>query len=442
VAPSSARQGAGSAAGSPTPADGTTSRLALWWRTETRRLDREHPALARRLRAVGARPEAVLVPVAALVAGAFGAVVPEGDAGWFRAAGQQMLGAGFLDVFAASGLQIGPLYLLVLGVLARVAQVLGQPTVQLAVLAGVQGAGLVWFGQWTGRRTARHLAVPDLPVRWAVGLVLALGGFVAEGIGNGHPEELLVGLLLVHVALDAASGRHSRAGLLLGLAAAVKQWAVIGGGILLLTPVVAAAAPAQGLDGRARRAAALRGAVRGGLVAVAVTIVAYGPFLIFGHTATFEFAWGFSGGTTLLGRIGALTGASDWTLRAVQGGASALVGAWFAWRSPRSPLVPVAAAIAMRLLLDPLRLTYYSGPLVVVLVIAAWTSRDAVVGRYRLALTAATPLIVVLPYLLPRSVLDVTGTTVLLAVLAALEWSTRRHRRPVVAPAPTDAPAA
>jgi len=77
-----------------------------------------------------------------------------------------------------------------------------------------------------------------------------------EALTFGHPEELLAGALCVGAVLAAGRDRPLTAGLLLGLALATKQWALVAVGVTL------AAAPA-------RRAAllAVAGAVAGLLVA-------------------------------------------------------------------------------------------------------------------------------------------------------------------------------
>ena len=60
-----------------------------------------------------------------------------------------------------------------------------------------------------------------------------------EALVLGHPEELLAGALCVGAVLAALRGHSTRAGLLLGLALATKQWALIA-----VLPVLAAV-PAQ-----------------------------------------------------------------------------------------------------------------------------------------------------------------------------------------------------
>jgi hypothetical protein len=375
------------------------------------------PALAGTLRATWRHPTAVTAGLAVVTAGAFAAVVPGGDAELFRDAGAGMLGPRLLDAFANPALQIGPLYLSVLGALTRVLDLAGSPLVTRVALAALQAALVVWCALGLVRRCARRNHVPHLPASWAVGLLLAVGGFVAEAIGNGHPEEILVGLLLAHAALWAAEGRGAVAGLVLGLAGGLKQWAAFGAAVLLL--------------GRRWRVVVL-----GAGVAVLVVVLLYGPFFAFGSVGTYGYRWAFDT-RSVLGRLGAEWGLSDWGMRLIQGAAAGAAGAWAAWRRRHDPLVPVVVAIAVRLLLDPLRLTYYSGPLVAVLAAWAWTSTAPAVVRWRMPLTLMAPLTVVVPYLLPPDATWTAGTLLLVVGVAAVLAAgsrTGRPARPAVVP--------
>lgn len=395
----------------------TRGRASRWLHGELVRLEAQHPALHRRLLTLWRHPVLVVVLVAVVVEGSLGAVIPVGDAAWFRRAGTGMLGAGFLDVLSDQGLQIGPLYLLALGVATQVVTFLHLPV--LFTLAALQVAGLAWLGMWTARRAAVATGAAFLPAQWAVGLTLALGGFLAESIGNGHPEELLVGLLLANAALLAARGRYALAGFVIALATGVKQWGVIGAGVLL--------------SGRR-----LRGLLVGGVVLAVTVLAIYLPFVLGGDVRTFEMRWGFRS-STLLGRIGMWTGLSDWALRCLQGAVAGGVGALLAWQRRASPLLAVIGIVAARLLLDPMRLTYYSGPLVAVVLIWMWASRADVVRRWRIAVTAALPLLVLAPYLLPETLLW-RGADVLL-VLVPLVCLAVDRRTPADAPATTPATA-
>lgn len=383
--------------------------LRVRWEREIDELSSAHPPLMRVVRSIWHRPAVVTTVLAVLTSAGFAAVVPGGDAALFRTAGLGMMGSRFLDVFDNGTLQIGPVYLTLLGALTWILDLASSPAFTRIALAAAQAALLLWCALSLVRRCARRLGTRGLPGEWAVGLVLAVGGFVAEATGNGHPEELLVGILLGHAALWAEGGHGVLAGLVLGLATGVKQWGAFGAGALLL----------------ARRRRDVLGGAAAALLLVALL---YAPFFLFGAVHTYEFQWGIDD-RSVLGRLGASWGLSDWELRLVQGAAAGAAGILAAWRRPRSPLAPIIVAITVRLLLDPLRLSYYSGPLVVLLATWGWTSVHPVVVRWRTPLTLLTPLVVLLPYLLPRDVAWGGGSVLLAASVIAVLLIDTPHER-------------
>jgi hypothetical protein len=389
-----------------------------WLHGELDRLGATQPAFVRVLRWTWRHPVLVLVAVNAVLVGTLGAFTPAGDAAWFREAGSGMLGRHFFDVFEVSGLQIGPLYLVALGVLDRAVLWLHLP--ELFVLAALQSSAIAWFAMWTARRAALAARMPVRPAQWAIGAALVLTGHLALGVASGHPEEILVALVLANGALFAASGRHVVGGVLVGVATGVKQWGLFGGGLVLL--------------GRRPLRASM-----GAVVALATTAAFYVPFAIWGHIATFEHDWGIPR-DSLLAHLGGWVGTSDWDLRVVQGGLAGLTGAALASQRRCSALVPVLGAIAMRLFLDPLRLTYYAGAFVAVLVIWLWSTDQALVRRWRLAVTCLIPVAAAMPYLLHRgdasyvlhrNTLWWLGTVALVGGTAAAVWLDRRATRPL-----------
>lgn len=396
--------------------------LGRWLTAELARLAEHRPRVYRLLRAAWLRPVPFVIALSVIAEGTLGAVIPEGDAEWFRIAGAGMIGPGFLDVFSDSGLQIGPVYLALLGLATRFLELLHLPV--LFTLAAAQAAGVAWLAMWTARRTARAVGSPELPVQWALGLTLALGGFLAEGIGNGHPEEILLGLLLANAALSTRTGAYAVAGAVIGLATGIKQWGILGAGVLV----------------HGRR---LRGVVVGSSVVVGIVLACYVPFAVGGEMNTFSMAWGIPD-NSLFATVAGWLGASDWQMRVVQGAAAGLAGALVAWRRHGSPLVAIIAVISTRLLLDPLRLTYYSGPLVAVGVLWMWTTDIAVVRRWRLPVTLCAPAVVLAPYVLERSVKWHVGDVLLLLVpIVCLVVEARAaRRRPAVGDADGAADAA
>lgn len=366
--------GAGRAASSGAP---PTHPRATWWAGEVAALRVAHPRLHHVLRAVWRHPGRTLVPVAAVVVGVLGTATPDGDAGWFRRAGLSMIGPGFWDVFADPGLQVGALLLLPVGLVAAAARALSLP--ELFAVAASQAAFVTWFALVTTRRATAVTGAAHLPAQWAVGTVLALGGLLADAVASGHPEEILVALLLVHAACAALASRGVVAGALVGVAAGLKLWGLLG------FPV--------GLLGRSRRVL-----VTVAVVAAGVVVACYLPFVALGEVRTFEFEWALAQRPGLRVLVG--PGPSDWTLRLLQGACCVLTGALVALRRHGSPVTVVLCVVATRLLLDPLLFGYYLGPLVTVALIWAWSRRGAGTTRLALAATLLVPLHVVVPFLL------------------------------------------
>src|SRR5665648_611306 len=186
------------------PDRGLMERLAGEWSA----LGARRPALVRRLRWLRDHPAAVLLPWAGLMAGLLGADNPGGDAQWFRDAGLSMFGPDVFDVFSTPGLQMGPLYLLFVGMLAAAVRVVGLPV--LLTVAAVQSMGIAWFALFTARRWAAQLDASPRRAQWGVVAPMVFGGLLAESIGNGHPEEVFLGLLFANAALWAQQGRLAR----------------------------------------------------------------------------------------------------------------------------------------------------------------------------------------------------------------------------------------
>ena len=379
-----------------------------WLEREKSLLVAEHPAVDRLVRWAWARPAALLLPLAFVVIGSLGAVIPDGDAGWFREAGRGMLGPNFWNVFIQPGLQIGPLYLLALGGAAAAVDAVGLPV--LFTLAALQAVLVTWLGLVTARRFANHTGARALSAQWALGLALVLGGLLAESIGNGHPEEIALGLLLANAALDAGRGRRGSVGLLVGLAAGFKLWGILG------IPVV--------LVGRRQRAVWVRG-----LLAGAVVLLCYAPFFVWGEVNTFRFTWGMSNAGSTLAQLGSWLGASDWTLRVIQGAAAMLVGCAVAVRRSGSGLTIVICVIAARLLLDPLMMSYYPGPLVVLVLLWVWTNPGTCASWWRFAVLAAVPVVVLVPYLIPLQAIKGMWTVAMIVVPLAIVRTERRSAR-------------
>lgn len=373
-------------------ADGARPEPSTWLARESSRLADRRPRAHRLLLQTWGRPALVLVPLAALVCGLIGTSVPGGDPAWFARAGRSMLGPGIWDVFADPGLQIGPAYLLGTGLVVATLDSLALP--RLFLLGALQGAGLTWLALRTVRTFVP--ARRALAACWAVGSALVLGGLLAEAVGAGHPEDILLVLLLASASHAVSRGARVRAGVLLALAAALKLWGVLGVPVLLV---------------RRRPADVLLG----GAVAALGVLVAYVPFAVWGEVSTFEFHWSVSPDSTL-GLLAPDLQPPGWSLRLLQGGAAVVAGALAACRRHGSALGVVVVVVAVRLLLDPLRLTYYPGALLVALLVWLWSSDTSLARRLRVPTTLATPVLVLGPYLVLGPAGAVVSTALLVGV--------------------------
>lgn len=380
----------------------TTGRAARWLARELALLSGARPRTHRLLLRVWRNPVAVLVPVAAVALGIVGAASPDGDAEWFRRAGLGMLGPGLWGVFADAGLQIGVLVLLPVALLVVIADALGISAPFL--VSAAQGAFVTWVALVAGRRATDVTGAPVLPAQWAVGGSLALGGVLAEATAIGHPEEVLIGLLLVLAACSAAEGHGRRVGGLLGVAVGLKLWGALGAPVALI--------------GRSPRVVAVAGVVAG-----VVAAACYAPFLLWGEVNTFDFAW-TSNRFGLRELVG--PGPSDWVVRVGQGAASVLVGCCVALRRAGSPTTVVVCIIATRLLLDSVVTPHYLGPLVVTGMLWAWASRDRATRRAALAVTLLVPAFVVLPYVVGKQATYLGYVVLMVLVPAAALLGDRR----------------
>ena len=384
---------------------------AGWVERETTRLATDRPRTFAVLSWLWKRPAAVLVPLAVLGAVAVNAGGDGGDGDLFRTAGLAMLRGNPLNVFSDPTLQIGPLYLLMVGAVSVVAEALGVSAMLLT--CAVEATGLILLTLLATRSAIRTMLPgrADEAAQWAVGATMILGGTLFNALVFGHPEELAVGLLLGIAAFQARRGQAGRAGLLVGLATGLKVWALTGAAVVLL----------------ARRP---RAVLLGVVLAATVVLVTYGPFLLWGDTRTFDFRWSaqLAGPFTWLV---AATGWSDWTVRLVQGAAAGTAGALVALRARSHPLSTPIAAVAVRLLLDPLRIDYYWSPLIVLLIVWVWSHPADAVRRWRAPSLMLAPLFVVAPSIVSPASLSLVGSVLLVAVVALVWVGDGGHAQPV-----------
>ncbi|HTB71527.1 MAG TPA: glycosyltransferase 87 family protein [Solirubrobacteraceae bacterium] len=133
---------------------------------------------------------------------------------------------GNLQAFASATPAMGDLSLLIRAPFAALAYV-GRPTELEIYRWGVLPCALsvavlaLWLA---GIARARGTGVVG---QWAIVLVALVNPLVSSAIALGHPEELMTSSLCVGALIVALDGRIVSSAVLLGLALACKQWAVV-----------------------------------------------------------------------------------------------------------------------------------------------------------------------------------------------------------------------
>jgi hypothetical protein len=267
-------------------------------------------------------------PIGAATAVALLAGHTGGDSYRFVGAGRTLLSTHWSDAFASKYVQAGPLQLALFGSIGRSGVVLA---VTLAVATTLL---LLAVTEAVGVRSPMLLT--------AVGLLAVAAGFARVGSEWGHPADAVLPLIWVLSATYARRGRIELAGVLVGLSAGLETWGILGVAVLALAP-------------------RWRDAGRGVLVAAAVSVVLFLPFVLGGHFGMESYVWPVRH-PSFMSLFLANGYAFGWPLRLLQGAAA--VGAGVAVGrllrdSVHAPWVVPLAVVAVRLLLDPLFLTYY-----------------------------------------------------------------------------------
>jgi hypothetical protein len=236
------------------------------------------------------------------------------------------------------------------------------------LLAGAILAVFLWRrGQALGQSAATC---------WIALLLVACNPITLRGLEIGHPEELLGGVLCVAAALAAGARRPLLAGVLLGLALANKQWAVIAVIPLLAIlpdrrPRMLAAAGATGL-------LVMLPLLLGGSAVETAKTVAQDGGAIFQPWQL----WWFLGehGETVTGMYGSypdhrnlptwLAGHERQLVVAIVLGVSLLLLPRVRRRGWPDGLLLLAFALQLRCLVDTWNVSYYAVPFVIALV--AW----------------------------------------------------------------------
>ena len=239
----------------------------------------------------------------------------------------------------------------------------------------------------------------------AAALLVAVLAMVNPGILRalhwGHPEEFLAGALCVGAVIAASRSRSLLAGLLLGLAIATKQWAVIA-----IIPTLLAATEHR------FRLTALAGAIA---IAIALPAMLLKPQAVIAtHTAVANAQpvvapanvwWPFSSPRTAQERKAGAPGFAaeipTW-LGMITHPLIVLLGiplGWLFWRrrqtfGPSDALGLLALLMLLRCVLDPWNIDYYHAPFLLALLAWEALARD---GWPRLTLLASVALALTFP---------------------------------------------
>jgi hypothetical protein len=169
---------------------------------------------------------------------------------------------GELHAYLSAHVMMGPFATLVQAPFAAIAGESSLAEYQWASLSGLLAVGVLglYLAELSRRRGGTALA------QFVIAALCLVNPLTFGAIQTGHPEELLTAALVVGAVAVASEGHSRRAAILLGLAIASKQWAVIA-----ILPVLMA------LPARRARAALGAGAVALALVLPGL-LVAPGAF--------------------------------------------------------------------------------------------------------------------------------------------------------------------
>jgi hypothetical protein len=239
------------------------------------------------------------------------------------------------------------------------------------------------FAVWLCARM-RALGLPALWRALAVGICVA-NPMTLQALETGHPEELLGACLCVVAVLLALRGRALWAGVLLGLAIANKEWALVAAGpVLLALPVrerrpiglcLAGATATVGVVLGPLLLASKAFATNVGATAIVSSSIFqpwqvwwffgwHGPLVHRGATALHGYRVGPTWASTishpLVVVVGLAAAATLWRWRRRHGGADRMGGA-------EAPLLLLALVLLLRCLLDTWDTGYYMLPFTIAL---------------------------------------------------------------------------
>ncbi|MGX6607280.1 hypothetical protein ACWKSP_34915 [Micromonosporaceae bacterium Da 78-11] len=283
--------------------------------------------------------------IAAVVAGLLGYVCPAmpADLDAFAALGQELLEGRFAAVYDNAWNQAGPVQLLV----SRLLMIGGRDGTPAPLLMAAVNIGLVLAAMSACARLTDDRGA-GLARRETVVGVLTLLWLAVPMPWNGHPVELAVPLCWAYAIVSQKQGRWWVAAVVLAAASAIAPWAVLGFPCLFAVP-------------------GLRRVGGTGLLATALGVGCYLPFVLTGHFAMFHYRWGVGDGTLLHFLAPGLPDVT-WPVRILQGVVVAAGCGLVAWRCRDDRLVLAAApltAALLRVATDPKDYTYYWLPVAV-----------------------------------------------------------------------------
>jgi len=288
-----------------------------------------------------------VLAVAAVVGNAILGVPPNHplplDYSYFGAPGAALLQGHWGMVYDDKTVQAGPFELIVWGVVHLLGvQTPAQWVVVHLVLTLLIAIAFAAVMRWQLRRIDR---------RWAGALtagatVLAAGtATFAAATTSAHPAQAIVPILWMVVAMLARDGRPLAAALVLGSTTGWETWGMLGLPILLLAPRIDLPTIWRSMVGV--------------LLPIAVL---FGPFLLIGDFQMFSYVWPVRT-DTLIHLLFPDTHFLPWPLRLAQAVlvlAGASLVAWLIRRAPDAVWLVPFAAVALRLLADPLLIFYYA----------------------------------------------------------------------------------
>jgi uncharacterized membrane protein len=298
----------------------------------------------------------------------------------FAAAGLKLFSRHWLDVFADSTIQVGPLQLIFSGLIALIAR---WAKVDLRLPRSVVTQLVFTFGAMSiSSVVMKRAGVTNGFAELTTGAAVILFSIGYRAFTSGHPSEGFIAAIWVLAAAAALDSRGWLAGSLIGLATGFKPWGLLGTPLLLLIP------------------AGIKPLAKALVIEASAIAALYLPFIFFGEFNMQHFRWLFDPGSPLHWLYGSSIGFT-WQMRVLQGLIVVGVGA-VASRLLRGSVLAIwvvpLSIVAMKVLLDPVRWYWYWIP---IQLLCLWGGSMVAVrpdlGRSRWLLVAALALPVILP---------------------------------------------